>query len=93
GPPHLYATAAKALKTPPPHSALAHTALRAGCGGGGSHGDDNGNGGTAPPPVTMLDAFYTAVSNVIANTSDDKEGVAIDAIMATSPENTEAVPL
>jgi len=75
-------------------SALALTALLAGGGGGGSsHGGDNGNGGTTPPPVTMLDAFYTAVSNVIANTSDDKEGIAIDAIMATSPEDTEPVPL
>lgn len=74
--------------------ALALTALLAGCGGGGSsHGGDNGSGGTTPPPVTMLDAFYTAVSNVIANTGDDKEGVATDAIMATSPEDTEAVPL
>ncbi|PHV39049.1 hypothetical protein [Janthinobacterium sp. BJB304] len=70
-------------------SALALTALLAGCGGGG----DNGSGGTTPPPVTMLDAFYTAVSNVIANTGDDKEDIAIDAIMATSPEDTEAVPL
>lgn len=75
-------------------SALALTALLAGCGGGGSsHGADNGNGGTTPPPVTMLDAFYTAVSNVIANTGDDKEDIAIDAIMATSPEDTEPVPL
>ncbi|MCC7595922.1 hypothetical protein IGS61_00400 [Janthinobacterium sp. FW305-129] len=78
--------------------ALALTALLAGCGGGGSshggdNGGDNGSGGTTPPPVTMLDAFYTAVSNVIANTGDDKEGVATDAIMATSPEDTEAVPL
>ena len=74
--------------------ALALAALLAGCGGGGSsHGGDNGNGGTTPPPVAMLDAFYVAVANVIVATSDDKEGVAIDAIMATSPEDTEPVPL
>ncbi|MGX9782364.1 hypothetical protein CSQ91_07830 [Janthinobacterium sp. BJB301] len=73
-------------------SALALTAMLAGCGGGGSsHGGDNG--GTTPPPVVLLDAFYVAVSNVILTTSDDKDGVAIDAIMATSPENTEPVPL
>ncbi|APA68297.1 MULTISPECIES: hypothetical protein [unclassified Janthinobacterium] len=71
--------------------ALALTALLAGCGGGGSSSGDNG--GTTPPPVVLLDAFYVAVSNVIATTSDDKDGVAIDAIMATSPENTEPVPL
>ena len=72
--------------------AMALTALLAGCGGGSSsHGDDNG--GTTPPPVVLLDAFYVAVSNVILTTSDDKDGVAIDAIMATSPENTEPVPL
>ncbi|KAB8061346.1 hypothetical protein GCN74_04545 [Janthinobacterium sp. FT14W] len=73
-------------------SALALTALLAGCGGGSSsHGGDNG--GVNPPPVVLLDAFYVAVSNVILTTSDDKDGVAIDAIMATSPENTEPVPL
>lgn len=71
--------------------ALALTALLAGCGGGGSHGGDNG--GTTPPPVVLLDAFYVAVSNVILTTSDDKDGVGIDAIMATSPEDTEPVPL
>ncbi|EZP36852.1 hypothetical protein [Janthinobacterium lividum] len=74
--------------------ALALTALLAGCGGGGSsHGGDNGDGGVNPPPVVLLDAFYVAVSNVILTTSDDKEGVSIDAIMATSPDNTEPVPL
>ncbi len=71
---------------------LALASLLAGCGGGGSsHGGDNG--GTTPPPVVLLDAFYVAVSNVIVTTSDDKDGVAIDAIMATSPEDTEPVPL
>lgn len=72
--------------------ALALTALLAGCGGGSSH-TDSGSGGVNPPPVAMLDAFYVAVSNVILTTSDDKEGVSIDAIMATSPDNTEPVPL
>ncbi len=72
--------------------ALALASLLAGCGGGGSsHGGDNG--GTTPPPVVLLDAFYVAVSNVILTTSDDKDGVAIDAIMATSPEDTEPVTL
>jgi len=72
--------------------AMALTALLAGCGGGSSsHGDDNG--GTTPPPVVLLDAFYVAVSNVILTTSDDQDGVGIDAIMATSPEDTEPVPL
>ena len=73
-------------------SALALTALLAGCGGGGSS-TDSGSGGVNPPPVAMLDAFFVAVSNVILTTSEDKEGVAIDAIMATSPETTEPVPL
>lgn len=74
--------------------ALALTALLAGCGGGGSsHGGDNGDGGVNPPPVVLLDAFYVAVSNVILTTNDDKDGVGIDAIMATSPDNTEPVPL
>ncbi|MGK5035537.1 hypothetical protein [Janthinobacterium sp. LB3P118] len=73
--------------------ALALTALLAGCGGGGSSSHDGDNGGVNPPPVVLLDAFYVAVSNVILTTSDDKDGVAIDAIMATSPEDTEPVPL
>ncbi|MGK5080039.1 hypothetical protein [Janthinobacterium sp. HLX7-2] len=73
-------------------SALALTALLAGCGGGSSS-TDSGSGGVNPPPVALLDAFYVAVSNVILTTSDDKEGVGIDAIMATSPDNTEPVPL
>ncbi|MGK5047178.1 hypothetical protein ACQ4WP_14935 [Janthinobacterium sp. GB4P2] len=74
-------------------SALAFTALLAGCGGSGSSSHGGDNGGTTPPPVVLLDAFYVAVSNVILTTSDDKDGVGIDAIMATSPENTEPVPL
>ena len=73
-------------------SALALTALLAGCGGGGS-GDNGGNGGTTPPPVVLPDAFYAAVSDIILSTSDDKEGIATDAIMATSPEDSEAMPL
>ena len=73
--------------------ALALTALLAGCGGGGSSSHGGDNGGTTPPPVVLLDSFYVAVSNVILTTSDDKDGVSIDAIMATSPENTEPVPL
>ena len=73
--------------------ALALTALLAGCGGGGSSSHGGDNGGTTPPPVVLLDAFYVAVSNVILTTSDDKDGVSIDAIMATSPEDTEPLPL
>ncbi|MBE3024994.1 hypothetical protein [Janthinobacterium sp. GW458P] len=74
--------------------ALALTALLAGCGGGGSHDGHSGdNGGVNPPPAAMPDAFYAAVSDIILNTSDDKEGVATDAIMATSPEDTEAAAL
>ncbi|PHV33221.1 hypothetical protein CSQ94_13190 [Janthinobacterium sp. BJB312] len=73
--------------------ALALTALLAGCGGGGSSSHGGDSGGINPPPVVLLDAFYVAVSNVILTTSDDKDGVGIDAIMATSPENTEPVPL
>ncbi|KKO64729.1 hypothetical protein VM94_01433 [Janthinobacterium sp. KBS0711] len=72
---------------------LALTALLAGCGGGGSSSHSGDNGGVNPPPVVLLDSFYVAVSNVILTTSDDKDGVGIDAIMATSPDNTEPVPL
>lgn len=75
--------------------ALAAAALLAGCGGGGSHSHSggDGSGGVNPPPVALLDTFYVAVSNLILTTSEDKEGVSIDAITATSPDNTEPVPL
>lgn len=75
-------------------AALAMTALLAGCGGGSnSHDSDNGSGGVNPPPVALLDTFYVAVSNLVLTTSEDKEGVSIDAIMATSPEDKEPVAL
>lgn len=73
--------------------ALALAALLGGCGGGGGSSTDSGKVDGTPPPVALFDAFYVAVSNVILTTSEDKEGVSIDAIMATSPETTEPVPL
>lgn len=74
-------------------AALAVTALVAGCGGHSSHHDDSGSGGVNPPPVALLDTFYVAVSNLVLTTSEDKEGVSIDAVMATSPEDKEPVAL
>ena len=75
-------------------AALAATAVLAGCGSGhSSHHDDSGSGGVNPPPVALLDTFYVAVSNLVLTTSEDKEGVSIDAVMATSPEDKEPVAL
>lgn len=73
--------------------ALAGAVLLAGCGGGGSHTHSGSDGGVNPPPVALLDTFFVAVSNLTLTTSEDKEGVSIDAITATSPDDTEPVPL
>lgn len=73
--------------------ALAGALLLAGCGGGGSHTHSGSDGGVNPPPVALLDTFFVAVSNLTLTTSEDKEGVSIDAIVATTPETTEPVPL
>lgn len=66
--------------------------LIAGCGSdGGSY--------TAPPPttdvppVTMLDAFFTAVSKIVSAAPDDTEANDIDALVATAPEDSEPAPL
>lgn len=58
-----------------------------------------GNGGTPvamtpdPAPAPMMDAFYSLVVGQVSTTSEDKEPVAIDALVTTSPEADEPVTL
>jgi hypothetical protein len=72
--------------------ALALTLLLAGCGSGGG-GGDSGSVTTppAPPPVTMLDAFYSAVLAITATSPEDKEPAEIDSVAVTAPDNTDPV--
>jgi hypothetical protein len=47
----------------------------------------------APAPVPMIDAFFATVMSMIAASSDATEPVSIDALVTTSPENTEPEPV
>lgn len=65
----------------------------AGCGG-------SGHVFSPAPPAdspagTTTDAFFTAVSKLVANTPDDTEAdqAAFDAAVATAPDDTEPQPL
>ena len=60
----------------------------AGCGS-----DDQGDDSNNPPPVPTADAFITTVQATVANSPDDTEPVAIDAIAATEPEDNEPIDL
>ena len=66
---------------------LVFAVMLSACGGS----DNNTVSTEAPPP--QIDAFFTAVQNVVATTSDDMEPIAIDAIAATAPDDTEPVAL
>ena len=65
----------------------------AGCGGSG-HVFSSTPAGDSPAGATT-DAFFTAVSKLVANAPDDTEAdqTAFDAAVATSPDDTEPQPL
>jgi hypothetical protein len=67
----------------------------AACGGSETHTypDTTPAPTPAPAPGPMIDAFFTAVMNFVAASSDATEPASIEAIVATSPENTEPEPL
>ena len=75
-------------------TALAAALTLAGCGGS-SHHDDPAPPTpptTTPPPVSMVDAFFTAVMNIIGDGKETTtEPVATDSITATKPDDTEPV--
>ena len=50
-------------------------------------------GGDNETPMPVVDAYFTAVSALLASSPDDTEPVAIDSIAATAPEDTEPQPL
>ena len=77
-------------------SAVIALALLAGAGlsaCGGDHDDnDTNNGGvivSPAPPAPVVDAFFTAVSAIVSQSSDSNEAGAVDAIVNTLPENSE----
>ena len=55
--------------------------LLAACG----HSDDS----PAPNPAPTADAFYARVATVVAAMPDEAEATAIDALVATAPEESE----
>ncbi|MYN27793.1 hypothetical protein GTP69_15360 [Duganella sp. CY42W] len=64
------------------------------CGGSSSHYEAPTPPVTTPPPVSMVDAFFTAVLAIIGDGSETTtEPQAIDSIVATAPEDTEPVVL
>lgn len=75
-------------------TALAAALTLAGCGGS-SHHDDPAPPApptTTPPPVSMVDAFFTAVMNIIGDGKETTtEPVATDSVTATKPDDTEPV--
>ena len=46
-----------------------------------------------PPPAPVVDAFFTTVLALVANSPDDLEPGAIEAVVVTAPEDSEPQPL
>jgi len=65
-----------------------------GCGGSNDdHGKGNDDGDMPTTPAPVIDAFITFLSDLVLTSSDSTEGKPIDALVTTSPENTEPEPL
>lgn len=62
---------------------------------GGSRHTESSPPPPAPPapPVSMVDAFFAAVRDLIASSPDDTEPAAIDSVAVTAPENSEPAPV
>lgn len=72
--------------------ALMALALSACSGGGDSNGGVNSGGGdTSTPPAPTVDAFVTYVMGLIGVADETSSPIAVDAVVATAPENTEPV--
>ncbi|UGQ47926.1 hypothetical protein [Massilia endophytica] len=59
-------------------------------------GSDTGGTAASPPTMsatTMADSFFSAVLSASASESDDTEPTSVDAMAATSPEDTEPAAL
>ena len=48
---------------------------------------------TPTPPAPVVDSFFTYVSARVASLLDTDEPIAIDAVAATAPDNTEPEPV
>ena len=82
------------MKTILTMTALAAALTLAGCGGSSHHDESTPPAPptTTPPPVSMVDAFFTAVMNIIGDGKETTtEPVATDSITATKPDDTEPV--
>ncbi len=64
------------------------------CGGSSSHDEGTPTPVTPTPPISMADAFVTAVLALIGDGGETAtEPQAIDSLVATMPEDTEPVVL
>jgi ABC-type glycerol-3-phosphate transport system substrate-binding protein len=82
------------MKTILTMTALAAALTLAGCGGSHHHDDTPAPPTTPTPPVSMVDAFFIAVMNIIGDGKETTtEPVATDSITATKPDDTEPVVL
>ena len=63
------------------------------CGGSSHRESSPPTTPTPTPPVSMVDAFFTAVKNLVSASPDESEPVAIDGTAATAPEDSEPAPL
>jgi hypothetical protein len=64
------------------------------------HGDDDNTTSTppvaetpTPPPPSTIDAFFSYVSQVVANLTETDEPASTDGVAVTAPDNTEPQPL
>ncbi|WP_295992153.1 hypothetical protein [Rugamonas sp.] len=72
--------------------ALTALALSACSGGGDSNGGVNNGGGDSGTPATpTIDAFVTYVMGLIGVSDETSSPIAVEAVVATAPENTEPV--
>ena len=74
--------------------ALLGAASLVACGSGDYHASLPPEGpAPAPTPVPVVDAFFAAVSAMLAPSPEDAEPGAVESIVATAPEDAEPQPL
>ncbi|WP_426209766.1 hypothetical protein [Massilia sp. TWP1-3-3] len=72
--------------------AVCATLLLSACHSSSSSNNGSPTDGSVPtPPSTMVDAFYTMVTQYFSPTSEDTDATPIDEVVATQPEDTEPV--
>lgn len=75
---------------------LVAVAALSGCGGSEDYRAPPGNPAgpvTPQPPVSMVDSFFSYVTNLVGTLLDDAEPASIDEAAVTTPENTEPEPV